>query len=81
MRTFSKRLRKARKERGYKSAQQFSSLLGLEPHTYRKYERGQSEPNFEVLVRICEVLQVEPSDLIPVGIPKKGTKGGTSLAA
>lgn len=81
MRTFAKRLRKARKDRGYRSAQKFSALIGLEPHTYRKYERGQSEPNFEILVRICEVLQIETSDLIPVDTSKKGSKSGTQLAA
>ena len=71
MRTFAKRLRKARKDRGFRSAQKFSALVGLEPHTYRKYERGQSEPNFEILVRICEVLEIDTSALIPVDIPKK----------
>ena len=67
MRTFGKRLRKARLDRGHRSAQKFSAMIGLEPHTYRKYERGESEPNFEILVRICEALDVDTSALIPIG--------------
>lgn len=81
MRTFAKRLRKARVRRGHKSAQQFSALIGLEPHTYRKYERGQSEPNFEILVRICEQLNIETSELIPVPASQKGAIGTRSAAA
>lgn len=81
MKTFGKRLRKARVEHGFKSAQKFSALIGLEPHTYRKYERGQSEPNFEILVRICEQLEVEPSELIPVEIPKQKRAPGRRPAA
>lgn len=79
MRTFAKRLRKARVARGYTSAQKFSALIGLEPHTYRKYERGQSEPNFEILVRICEQLKIETSELIPVS--EKGVSNSRSAAA
>lgn len=72
MRTFGKRLRKARLDRGHRSAQKFSALIGLEPHTYRKYERGESEPNFEILIRICEALDIDTSALIPiVGSAKK----------
>lgn len=66
MKTFAERLRKAREDNGFKSAQQFAGVLGLEPHAYRKYERGHSEPNFEVLVRICEVLKVTPNYLLPM---------------
>lgn len=50
---------------GYKSAQQFAHRLGSEPATYRKYERGESEPNLETLTRICEILDVTPNDLLP----------------
>lgn len=81
MRTFGKRLKRARRDRGYKSAQKFSALIGLEPHTYRKYERGESEPNFEILVRICELLEIETSELIPIEIPQKGATGRHSAAA
>jgi transcriptional regulator with XRE-family HTH domain len=65
LRVFGKRLREARIKAGYKSAQQFAYALGIEPATYRFYERGQSQPNFEVLTRICELLEVGPQDLLP----------------
>ena len=64
---FAKELRKARLRAGFRSAQGFAEKIGLEPHTYRKYERGKTHPNFEVLVRICENLGVTPNDLIPAG--------------
>jgi len=61
---FGERLRRAR-EAKYESAEQFSHLLSMEPHTYRKYERGDSEPNFETLTRICGLLGITPNDLLP----------------
>lgn len=81
MKTFGKRLRKARESGGYRSAQSFSAVLGIEPHTYRKYERGQSEPNFEILVRICELLEVDANALIPLEHPRKRGNGSQSSAA
>lgn len=64
MKTFSTRLKDARKAK-YGSAEMFAAVVGLEPHTYRKYERGQSEPNFDTLMRICELLDIEASYLLP----------------
>ena len=64
---FAKELRKARLRAGFRSAQGFAEKIGLEPHTYRKYERGDTHPNFEVLIRICENLSVTPNDLLPAG--------------
>lgn len=64
LRLFGKNLKTARKRR-YPSAQQFAHKLGLEPHTYRMYERGKSEPNFETLTRICEELGITPNELLP----------------
>lgn len=72
MTTFAKRLKAARKDK-YASAQMFAAVLGLEPHTYRKYERAQSEPNFEILMRICELLDVDAGYLLP---RFSGTSGG-----
>src|SRR3990167_6979347 len=65
LRVFGNRLKEARLAAGYKSAQQFAYALGIEPATYRFYERGQSQPNFEVLTRICELLSISPNDLLP----------------
>lgn len=65
MTTFGKQLKRAREAAGYQSAQQFAHVLGKEPHAYRKYERGQSQPDLETLVRICELLNITPNDLLP----------------
>lgn len=84
MRTFSQRLKKARESAGYVSAQSFAGVLGLEPHAYRKYERGQSEPTLETLVRICELLDIDANYLLPAAQRKGvvlGGNDGTSKAA
>lgn len=80
MKTFGTRLRQARERKGYKSAQQFAAILGLEPHTYRKYERGQSEANYETLTRMCELLDITPNDLFP-SASKSDREGNPSSAA
>lgn len=81
MSNFGKRLRKAREAAGYASAQQFAGVLGIEPHTYRHYERGEREPNLELLARICELLSVTPNDLLPFGPVSSGNPSDHSAAA
>jgi len=71
MRTFAKRLKAAREGAGYSSAERFAHVLGLEPPAYRKYERGDVEPNFETLVRICDLLDITPNDLMPFAVKEK----------
>lgn len=82
MKTFAERLRKAREAGGYKSAAAFAGVLSLEEATYRKYERGASEPNYDTLVRICELLDVTPNHLLPMakGRSKKETGGSDPRA-
>ena len=76
MKTFSQRLKTARETAGYDSAEGFAGVLGLEPHTYRKYERGQSEPKFETFVRICELLDVDANHLLPLASGKSRKRSG-----
>jgi transcriptional regulator with XRE-family HTH domain len=64
-RVFGKRLKQARINANYRSAQKAAEALGLEPATYRTYERGSSLPNLEVLTRICELFRITPNDLLP----------------
>jgi transcriptional regulator with XRE-family HTH domain len=64
MQTFGQRLKVAREVK-YPSAEQFAYALALSPHRYRKYERGESEPNFATMTRICTLLDVTPNDLLP----------------
>ena len=82
MKTFAKRLKAARERAGFKSAQRFAGQLGMEPHSYRKYERGTAEPNFERLVQICEVLEIETSYLLPISkiADGHGRKGNQAAA-
>jgi transcriptional regulator with XRE-family HTH domain len=72
MEAFSSRLRKAR-EAHYESAEQFAIALGKSAHAYRHYERGDAEPDFETLERICSLLRVTPNDLLP-GAAKAGSR-------
>lgn len=87
MKTFGTRLRQARERAGYKSAQSFAGVLGAEPHTYRHWERGESEPDFEMLTRICELLEITPNELLPLAAqsqearPRKSTGITTPSAA
>lgn len=83
MRTFGQRLREARENAGYKSAQQFAGVLDLEPHTYRKYERGQAEPNFDTLTRMCELLGITPNHLLPLAasMMKRDDGSGSQASA
>jgi len=81
MRTFGQRLKEARENAGYKSAQQFAGVLDLEPHTYRKYERGQAEPNFDTLTRMCELLGVTPNHLLPLAASMMSRADGSNSQA
>lgn len=48
--------------------QEFAAELGLEPERYRKYERGEREPPFEVLAKIKALTGFGPDFLI-LGTP------------
>ncbi|WP_299477061.1 helix-turn-helix transcriptional regulator [uncultured Paracoccus sp.] len=80
MKTFGQRLKAARMKR-YPSAQQFANAAGIEPHTYRKYERGQAECNFETLTRFCELLDITPNDLFPHAAQRGNSVSGSSSAS
>lgn len=77
MKTFAERLKHYRAAAGIESAEQFAHRLRMTPHAYRKYERGQSEPNFETLTLICELLAITPNDLLPHSAEKTPKKKGS----
>lgn len=54
---FAERLRVARKAAKYRSARAFSTALGVEPETYRRWERAETEPNIFWLVRLRDLLR------------------------
>ena len=65
LREFGRRLTEARIAAGYTSAQLFAFALGVEPHTYRHWERGGHQPEMTTLQRICLILDVSVNDLLP----------------
>ena len=80
MEQFGDRLRAARK-RKYRFASHFAADLGLESPAYRRYERGEVEPDIELLVRMCDLLEVTADALIPTraaeSAAKQPEKGGS----
>jgi transcriptional regulator with XRE-family HTH domain len=66
MQTFGLRLKEARMAAGFRSAQEAALRLGIEPHTYRMYERGDREADYQALIRICSLFGVTANDLLPV---------------
>lgn len=79
MKAFAKRLRAARKRAGYRSAEKFAQALGMEPHSYRHYERGGAEPDLTRLTRICQLLRSSPNELLPLAVAE--TDGGENRSA
>ncbi len=50
---FAKRLQALRIARGYESARAMAQALGVNEMTYGRWERGETEPNYGTLLRIC----------------------------
>lgn len=61
--TFGNRLKQAREAR-FETAQEFAAVIGIEPHTYRKYERGESDPPLQIVGRMALALGVSTDYLI-----------------
>lgn len=73
MKIFGERLKEARLAAGYESAEQAAAQLGLEPHTYRAYERGAREAKYETLLRMCELFKVSTDFVLPVQVSTPGS--------
>jgi transcriptional regulator with XRE-family HTH domain len=63
---FAKRLKELRIPRGFKTARKLAQTLGIDENRYTRYERAEVEPDLGLFVRICEVLDVTPNDLLGV---------------
>ncbi|MFV0299158.1 MAG: helix-turn-helix domain-containing protein [Hyphomicrobiaceae bacterium] len=61
---FARRLRELRVPRGYPTARSFARALDIDENRYTRYERAEVEPDLFMLRRICEVLDVTPTDLL-----------------
>ena len=60
---FGKRLKIFRQKAGYKTTKDFSRTLGLPYSTYVAYEKNR-EPRYDILKRICQLLNVSSEDLL-----------------
>lgn len=54
---FNKRLREMRMKRNF-TQQKLSDMLGIAIRSYQCYETGTRTPNYELLVKIADVLDV-----------------------
>ncbi|MCB1827212.1 MAG: helix-turn-helix transcriptional regulator [Coxiellaceae bacterium] len=59
-----KRLRKARKLRGYKSARSFAIERKIPESTYSQHETGKRSLSPEIVLRYCECLGIDPGWLL-----------------
>ena len=60
------------KLRGKTSRAVFAEKLGISEGTLRNYEKGLSLPNFDVGMRICKILMIEPHQLLGSEAPTYG---------
>jgi transcriptional regulator with XRE-family HTH domain len=77
---FAKRLKAARKNAGYRFANEFAEALKETEHTYRSWERGEYLPDLPKMTRICRLLNVEPNELLPLALKKRDDDEGNGLA-
>jgi len=61
---FSKRLKAIRVPRGFRTARSLAEALGIDENRYTRYERGEVEPNLDLLLQICSLLGATPNDLL-----------------
>ena len=61
---FARRLKAIRVPQGFRTARSFAEALGIDENRYTRYERGEVEPNLELLMRMCELLNATPNDLL-----------------
>jgi transcriptional regulator with XRE-family HTH domain len=63
-RELSKRLRVLRVARGYDTARAFARALQIKEDRYTRWERAETEPDITNILRICQVLNVDPNELL-----------------
>lgn len=61
------RIRMFREEKGL-SQKEFAAAIGQSNTTVSNWERGLTRPDVDVLVKICEVLDVPADDLLDIRI-------------
>lgn len=68
METFGKRLRKRAESLGRSDAE-IARKLGISARRYSYYVNNEREPDYDLLVKICRVLETTPNDLLGIGTP------------
>lgn len=68
--SFGKRLEAVRIAAGYRDRVSIARDMGKEPSTYGRWERGETEPAYADLLRLCELLNTDPNFLL-TGIKTK----------
>ncbi len=63
MSAFIERLRLLRKAR-HLSQIRLAELLGINPRTYNRWEKGASTPQLDTVIKIADVLQVSMDELV-----------------
>jgi transcriptional regulator with XRE-family HTH domain len=76
METFATKLRKRAEELGISNAEA-GRRVGLSERRYGHYISGAREPDLATLVRIAEVLETTPNNLLGVGTEPRQTKRST----
>ena len=66
---FTSRLRQLRQERGYAAARHFAQALGIPENRYSRYERGDSDPDIDIIYAFCEKLPASPNELFGFDAP------------
>lgn len=61
---FAERLRRLRIARGYPTMRELAAALGMTESAYRRYEKGEAEPDLRAFYTMLAVLDVPASDLI-----------------
>jgi transcriptional regulator with XRE-family HTH domain len=64
---FPQNLRLLRISRGFARARHFAEAIGIGENRYTRYERGEAEPNIDLIYKICDVLKAAPNDLFGIG--------------
>ncbi len=67
---FGTRLR-ALRSLAYGDAKGMADVLGVRPGTYNRWERGEAEPPYSMLLKICQHLDVTPTVLLLGAVPER----------
>ena len=60
---FAQRLETVRSRTGL-DQEEFAARLGLKAERYRRYERGETEPNIEILTKIRQLTKINLNHLV-----------------